>query len=352
VSGGQGYAWSSPDDGEEDWDVGTPEAVGIDRAAVERLVSAIIAGEAGAIHSLLLVRDGVLVVEEYFHGWGPDDLHRLASVTKSISSLLIGIAIDRGEIEGVDVPVLQLLPDRAEGAGAGWESIQLKHLLTMSMGLDWNDREAQQFTPPGEDRFADVLARAGALEPGTSWQYVSRNVNLLAPIILNATGMYADVFAAERLFAPLDIDAWDWEGNRYNGHPGMSGTLMMRPRDMAKIGQLVLEKGIWKGQQVVSPGWISESSRFHMIPPFADGYGYLWWLFDEPAPSGMVYANGIGSQFIAISPDLDLVLVTTGGNDYNEMMQAAIFSVVRRTLLPGIDGDRSQPSSRTGSDRP
>ena len=334
------YEWSLPNERGEGWTTGAPEDVGIETKAVEQLVRAVIAGEAGALHSLLLFRDGKLVVEEYFHGWDADDLHRLASATKSVSSLLVGIAIDRGEIEGVEAPLLELVPEWAASAGDGWEAVQLEHLLTMSMGLDWNDEQARQFTPPGEDRFADVLARDVASDPGTQWRYVSRNMNLLAPIIVHATGKYADIYAAEHLFGPLGIDIWDWEENKYEGHPGMSGTLMMRPRDMAKLGQLVLEGGFWDRQAVVSPEWIRESSQFHMNPPFADGYGYLWWLFDEPAPGGVVYANGMGSQFIAVVPDFNLVLVTTGGNDYNDVMQAAIFPLAQRTLLPGISESR------------
>jgi len=334
------YVWSPPDQGDDGWVIGAPEDVGIETAAVERLVGAISAGEAGALHSLLLVRDGKLVVEEYFHGWRADELHRLASVTKSVDSLLVGIAIDHGEIAGVDVPILELLPDRAANADSGWEAVRLEHLLTMSMGLDWSEQEAYQFTPTGEDRIADVLARNVVAEPGTEWRYVSRNTNLLSDILLQATGMHADVFAAERLFAPLGITTWDWEENKYEGHPGMSGTLMMRPRDMAKLGQLVLDEGSWQGQVVVSPEWIRESTRFHMKPPAADGYGYLWWRFDEPAPGGVVYANGMGSQFIAVVPDFNLVLVTTGGNDYADAMHAAIFPLAQRTLLPGIAESR------------
>jgi CubicO group peptidase (beta-lactamase class C family) len=336
AAGDPSYTWSPPEEREDGWVVGAPEDVGIDTAALEQFLSAVISGEAGDIHSLLLARDGKLVVEEYFHGWDADDLHRVASVTKSVDSLLVGIAIDRGEIAGVDVPILELLPDRAAGAGAGWDAVRLEHLLTMSMGLDWNDQEARQFALPEVDRIAEVLARNVVTEPGTQWRYVSRDTNLLSDIILQATGMQADVFAAEYLFSPLGITQWDWENNKYQGQPAMSGTLMMRPRDMAKLGQLVLDDGTWGDQTVLSPEWIAESSRAHMTPPDVDGYGYLWWLFDEPAPNGVVWANGMGSQFIAVVPDFDLVLVTTGGNDYNDMMHAAIFEVARRTLLPGL----------------
>ena len=328
--------WTQPAEREDGWVTGAAADVGIDPIAVEQAVAAIQAGEAGNMHSLLLVRDGTLVVEEYFHGWGADDLHGLASCTKSVSSLLVGIAIDLGYLDGVDLPLLDFFPERATGAGAGWEGIRLEHLLTMSTGLDWTDQEADQFAPPGGDRLAEVLARNVEREPGTRWRYVSRDTHLLSGVILNATEMHADVFAAEFLFAPLAITTWNWETNKYGGHPSMSGTLEMLPRDMAKLGQLVLDEGSWKGQPVVSSEWIRESARIHIVPPLSDGYGYLWWMFDEPAPGGIVYATGIGSQFIAVVPDLDLVVVTTGGNEFNSKHQA-ILEVLRRTLMPGVN---------------
>jgi hypothetical protein len=241
------YVWTRPAEREDGWKTGVPAEVGIDPAAIDGTIRAILAGESGAIHSLLVIRDGTLVVEEYFHGWKADDLHRIASCTKSVSSLLVGIAIDRGKIKGVDVPLLDFFPERRAAAGEGWGAIRLEHLLTMSMGLDWNDREAESFTPPGKDRFAEVLARDVRTKPGTNCRYVSRNTNLLAAVIRQATGSHADVFAAEHLFAPLGIESWDWENNKYEGHPGMSGTLKLRPRDMAKIGQLVLDQGSWQG---------------------------------------------------------------------------------------------------------
>jgi CubicO group peptidase (beta-lactamase class C family) len=333
--GGREYVWTRPADRDDGWKTGAPAEVDIDPAAIDRFVGAILDGEAGALHSLLMVRDGRLVVEEYFHGWEVDDLHRIASCTKSVSSLLVGIAIDQGKIDGVDVPLLDFFPERRAGAGEGWEAIRLEHLLTMSMGLDWTDREADAFTPPGKDRLAEVIRRNVRKRPGTSWRYVSRDTNLLSGVIRHATGMHADVFAAEHLFAPIGITSWDWENNKYEGHPGMSGTLKLRPRDMAKLGQLVLDHGSWNGREVVSPEWIRESTRAQFRPPPVEEYGYLWRGFDEPLPSGIDHALGIGTQVIAVVPDFRLVVVATGGNDYNDKLMA-LFAVGRQHLLPGL----------------
>jgi CubicO group peptidase (beta-lactamase class C family) len=328
------YAWVRPAERDDGWKTAVPEDAGIDPVAVERAVAAIIAGEAGWMHSLLIVRHGRLVVEEYFHGWEADELHRLASCTKSVSSLLVGIAIDRGEIEGVDVPLLDFFPARRANAGEGWDSLRLEHLLTMSMGLDWTANEADAFAPRGQDPFSDVISRNVQTEPGTQFRYVSRNTNLLSMVLLQATGSHADLFAAEHLFAPLGISSWHWENYKYQGHPAMSGTLMLRPRDMAKIGSLVLDEGSWKGQQVVSSGWLRESTSVRFNPSTDDEYGYLWWGFDEPPP-GIDFAMGKGSQFILAVPALDMVLVTTGGNDYNDK-HAAILTVLKEHLMLGL----------------
>ena len=328
------YRWAQPSDLGDGWQSATPEDVGIDRGAIETTVGAIVNGDAGWLHSLLIVRQGRLVVDQYFHGWRPEDLHRLASCTKSLSSLLVGIAIDRGELAGVDSPLLDFFPERRAAAGTGWEALRLEHLLTMSMGLDWTDAEAATFSPPDRDRFSDAIARNVSTEPGTRFRYVSRNIDLLSMVLLQATGVHADTFAATYLFAPLGIETWDWERNRYEGHPAMSGTLMLRPRDMAKLGQLLLQEGSWNDRQVVSAGWLRESTtaRFHPSP--GDEYGYLWWGFDDPPP-GVEFASGDGSQFIFVAPALDLVVVTTGANEYNDK-HSAILELIRELLAPGL----------------
>jgi len=158
---------------------------------------------------------------------------------------------------------------------------------------------------------------------------------LLSAVILQSTGKQADVFAAEQLFEPLGIKAWDWENNKYEGQPDMSGTLKLRPRDMAKLGQLILNKGSWDGEQVVPAVWIYESTRVHYYPPDVDEYGYLWWGYDQPEPEGIDFAMGIGSQYILILPGYQMVVVVTGGNEWNGK-EPAILEVGRQYLLSGM----------------
>lgn len=338
--GAPAYVYRRPRSLADGWETAMPEDVGIDAHAVTDMVGAAIAGEAGVVHSLLVVRHGKLVVEEYFHGYRREDLDPIASCTKSVASLLVGIAIDQGTIPGVDVPILDFFPELRNAAAPGWESIRLEHLLTMSMALDWTDREAESVHGSGPAFFRDVLARKPAGPPGERWRYVSANVDLLAGVLRQATGVQADAFAREQLFEPLGIRSFEWEGGRTAGYPQMDGSLMLAPRDMAKLGSLVLDGGRWNGRQIVSADWIGEATAPRIAAEDGSGaYGYLWWVGGPPAPTGetidVVWANGWGSQFILVFPTLDLVVVTTGGNQDNGK-HMAIGRVLYRTLIPSL----------------
>lgn len=324
------YVYSQPAVTGDGWATADCRDFGLAHEAAAELVNAICAGEAGVIHSLLLVMDGHLVVEEYFHGYERDDLHRLASATKSVSSLLVGIAIDQGKISGVDAPVLSFFPTSEVPADVRWRSETLHHLLSMSMGLDWGPEDNLHGTGP--EFFQQVLARKIIHEPGTRWAYHSANVNLLAGVIKGAAGRHADLFAEENLFRPLGITAYDWSFMAEDGYRLMDGSLQLRPRDMAKLGMLLRNEGNWQGRQVVSADWIQRSTSPQIATDGPEKYGYLWWLSDFPGRDGMqpvVFANGRGSQLIAWFPGLDLILVVTGGNEDNGK-QFAIAGLIGR----------------------
>jgi CubicO group peptidase (beta-lactamase class C family) len=211
----------------------------------------------------------------------------------------------------------------------------------MTMGLDWSTEEMDTVHGTGPDFFQQVLSRRVIATPGTEWNYASANVDLLAGVIFDSTGQHADAFAREALFAPLGITAYDWEYGKRNGYVLMDGSLQLRPRDLAKLGATVAAGGVWDGRQVVSKEWIDESTRTHMPTgqlPALGGYGYLWWTGEMPTSRGatpVVVANGQGSQFIMIFPDLDLVVVTTGGNDGNGR-HLAVGQLLAATLLASV----------------
>ncbi len=311
------------DDG---WEVGDLADAGLTAESLGALVAAVEAGEAGVVHSLLLIAGGKLVAEEYFHGYERSDLHRLASVTKSVSALLVGQAIDAGEIAGVEAPVLDFFPGLRKPEDARWTTETLHHLLSMSMGLAWEDGGNSHGTGPAF--FQQVLDRPVSYEPGTHWAYQSANVNLLAGVLKQATGRHADQVAQQRLFTPLGITAFDWDFLATDGYRLMDGSLRLRPRDMAKVGLLVRDEGRWQGRQIVSADWIRRMISPQIATDGPEQYGYLWWLGNVRGPGGqepVVFAHGRGSQFVVWMPRRDLIVVTTGGNEDN----GKEFSVMR-----------------------
>lgn len=334
------YAYRQPEAREDGWPIADAADVGLDPRALEATVESVLRGEAGVLHSLLVARGGRLVLEEYFHGYGPEDLHHLASCTKSVSSLLVGLAIQGGYIESVESPVWTFFPYDAETLGKGWDRLTLRDLLTMTMALDWSSEEVQNLHGTGPAMFREILSRDVAGVPGADWEYASINVNLIAGILRDATGEDAEDFAREKLFQPLGITRWDWEGMKIDGYNLMDGSLRLRPRDMARIGAMVLAGGRWQGTQIVDQAWIRASTaRILDAGTGPEGYGYLWWTMEAPGPDGSavhaVFANGWGSQFIVLFPSLDLLVVTTGGNEFNGK-HMAVAQTLGRYLLPGV----------------
>ena len=302
---------------------------GLAEEIIEQLVSAIASGEAGLIHSLLVISDGELIVEEYFNGYTESDPHRLLSVTKSISSILTGIALDQQSIDSVTVPLSVFFPEADT-------VLNLRHLLTMSMGLDWSDDEAENSHGSGDEFFSEILAREVVSEPGASFRYVNPDVNLLSGILKQSTGYYPDEFAEEFLFLPLGIDTYEWSYGECDGHRAMDGSLRLRPRDMAKIGLLILDNGVWNGERVISEEWISESTTEYLTADENLGYGYLWWIGSFPhgeEDTKVILANGWGSQFIMVIPDAGIVITVTGGNEDNGK-HWKIITLLKDILLP------------------
>lgn len=320
------YEYQVPDNLEDGWGVSSSIDQGFDPATIDELITAIVAGDFGFLHSLLIVRNGKLVLEEYFYSHDREEPHRLASATKSVTSLLIGIAIDRGLLGGPEESILDFFPDYASEAAPGWEKVNLGHILTMSAGVGWVKADLDGFYD-SEDRFATVFKQPIVGVPGERFEYVSPNMDLLAGVIKHVSGMCADEFAEKYLFGPLGIADYEWDYGRWEGHPLMDGSLALRPRDMAKIGQMVLDGGTWQDRQVISSEWIKKSTACHIDADDSENYGYLWWRGSAPLEDKLVegvFASGWGSQFIFIIPEYSLVVVTTGGNDDNSMNFAPV----------------------------
>src|SRR5436190_6062217 len=269
-----------------EWPASAPDSQGVNAQSIRDLVGRVARGEYGSVSSLLVVRHGQLIVEEYF-GWSASRAHTVQSVTKSVTSLLAGMAIDRGRLSIADRAV-EFFPDYQPIANLDERkrAVTVRDLLTMRTGLDWSEGSyagspLQQLNDCRCDWLRFVLDWPMREMPGTRWEYVSGGVILLGGIVGVASGERIDLLAAEELFAPLGIEnAW-WYSGLPNGLPHSGGGLNLRPRDMAKLGQLVLDGGRWLGTQILSETWIRESTQSRLpnvrsFGAFPDDYGYLW----------------------------------------------------------------------------
>jgi CubicO group peptidase (beta-lactamase class C family) len=300
----------------KEWPTSTPEEQGMDSGRLQQMME-YIDGEDVPMHSVLVIRHGHMVWEEYRNGYHAERSQDIQSVTKSFTSTLIGIAIRLGLIEDVQQRMVDLFPDHAmANRDARKERITLEHLLTMSEGMDWHEHDypyTDERNTLGQmwvskDAVQHVLDRPMAREPGESWAYNSGTSILLGGIIEQVTGGDVPSFAEEHLFKPIGIEGY-WWARTTGGHHLTDGGLHILPRDMARLGYLMLHQGTWDGQEIVSANWVAEASREHFQTPWGDGYGYQWWI----APSSQVYrATGHYGQMICVVPEADMVVVFTG----------------------------------------
>ncbi|MFC2145558.1 serine hydrolase domain-containing protein, partial [Actinomycetota bacterium] len=347
------------------------DSVNIDQILIEKAVTDISRGKYGEVHSMLIFKDEKLVVEEYFDGfkykwdgdnyngewvdWTRSTSHVLQSVTKSITSTCIGIAIDNGFIKSVNQSIFDYLPEYQYLNNDGKDKITIEHLLTMTSGLQWdewsapnnssdNDAIGLWFHDEGPIDF--VLERSLAYEPGTTFTYNGGGMDVLGEIIKNATKMDIDEFSAEYLFEPLGIDSFDWWNRFENGVIDTASGLKITPRDMIKIGVTFLNNGIWNGKQIISQQWVEKSAtpfagNTGIKPPGEDsgrvGYSYSWWTkqySDSGKDINVYWAGGWGGQRIMVFPELNIVVVFTGGN-WTSKVQT--FKILEKYVLPAID---------------
>jgi CubicO group peptidase (beta-lactamase class C family) len=353
-----------PEQTNDGWQTASLADVGIDARPIVEMLDSIYAGDGRGphnwppghekyenIHGVLIVKDGKLVFEEYFYGYRLDSRHNLASVTKSITSMLAGIAIDRGDVGSIEDEILPyfpefLPPDRADDQ---LESITIEDLLTMRHGWecdDW-DPDSRTYYPNGwelsqPDAVEATLDLPSVTPPGSRFSYCSASSIVLGGLIANATGTSIPDYAHEVLFSPLGIETALWSAAP-GGWTDTGGSLQMRPRDMARLGQLMLQGGNWNGIQVLPEDWVRQSVQQQVRLTFNDtwgrGYGFLWWLSETPFAGGVVgsfAASGAGGQVIVVFPDLDMVVVITGGNYQDDHGQP--FEIMDRFILPAVLG--------------
>jgi CubicO group peptidase (beta-lactamase class C family) len=359
--GQRNLACGSPTSIGDGWPTAAPESVGLDGARLCGIAARLQATNAN-VHAVVIVRRGKLVFEQYFPGydepWGMGGArhdfdattkHDMRSASKSVVSLLVGIAIDRELIKSADEPVVKFFPDYSALKTAGWDNITLRHLLTMSSGIQWDENRAWKDPQNDEphlgneaDPFRYVLSKPIAAPPDTVWNYNGGGTELLGSIIERLSGKSLDAFAREALFTPLGISDWEWMKYR-NEHTAAAAGLRLRPRDAAKIGQLVLNKGEWAGRRIVSAKWIEQSvtPRFQAIGYFGGlfYYGQQWWMgrtLSGDKDVTWVAAQGLGGQRIFIIPELDLVMVTTSGLYGSPRSGNAALDILANFIIPHV----------------
>ena len=346
------------DDG---WITASPDSVGLDGARLCGIAARLKDTEAN-VHAVVIVRHGKLVFEQYFAGYderwnvpGQYDhdattSHDMRSASKSVVSLLVGIAIDRKLIAGVEESVVKYFPEYSTLKTPGWDGITLRHLLTMSSGIKWNENLA--WNDPGNDEphlgaDADpiryILAKPIAAPPDTVWTYNGGGTELLGNIIERVSGKSLEAFAREVLFQPLGITDWEWKTYPTNGKIAAAIGVRLRPRDAAKLGQLLLNRGTWDGRQIVPAAWIAQSTapRFQAIGYFGDlfFYGYQWWLgrsLSAAKEITWIAAMGQGGQRIFVVPELDLVVMMTSGLYFSGRQGHAGIDILSNFVIPSV----------------
>ena len=358
------------------WTLSTPVDEGLSADPLHELDRRVRDGDFGYIDRVVVVRHGRLVVNErydndyreisrgrtsqigcgfdcadsswdhqfnYLHpDWHPyfqgRDVHTLQSVTKSVSATLLAVAIRRGEINGVEVPLLPFLSgydlsqvdSRLRGA-------TLEDLLTMRTGIEWHESDrpiGDSNTTIQLERSLDwvqfTLRQPMDAAPGEKWVYNSGGSQLMSAILRRVTGRTMDSYAEDHLFGPLGIQDYEWKLTPA-GLPDALGGLYMEAEELAKIGYLYLHDGVWDGDRILPEGWVKAATERQVEQP---GYGYQWW---RPDPAGVEVwaAQGFGGQFLLVLPEQDIVAVINSWNVFGER-----FANLRDTLVDALVGGK------------
>ncbi|MCX7058652.1 MAG: serine hydrolase [Proteobacteria bacterium] len=371
---------AAPSDG---WPHAQPETVGLAADALARLDDAMSDGTIPLADSLLVARCGKVVYERryahdygrlfhaeahrrgplnahltgpynyfdpawhpYFHG---TDLHSMQSVSKSVTAAIVGTAIQRGNFKAsLDTPVLKYFDTtKVRHVDAAKRRMTLRHLLTMTTGLDWNEdlpyddpKNGSSLMEAGRDWIQFVIDQPMAHEPGTTFAYSSGAAELWAHIFQLETGQDIEQYARRHLFAPLGITRYHWKRTPM-GVVDTEGGLYLSTADMAKLGELYLRDGVWKGQRVLAPGWVHDSVSPQVDATFGWKYGYQWWLLPYGTEGRLAWAaDGIGGQYVIVLPEDDLVIAVTAWHILDD--KDYIEKVLER-IRPGIQHHRCAP---------
>ena len=372
------YEYRVPEQGGDGWQVASLSDVGMSETPLVTLMNWLLNRDDHYIHALLIIKDGKLVFEEYFSGeecdlarqdvvetgelnlthmdFNRDTLHFMASATKSVTSILFGIAMDNGFIQGVNEKMFTFFADYSDLNDPQKDQITIAHMLAMATGLPWYDGRGPVYDPSNdeykmlfhEDPIRFVLEKDVLVPPGTEFEYNSGVTMLLGEIVKRTSGMSLTTFAENYLFSPLGITSYKWISHRNAADiTHASGGLYLRPRDMAKIGQLYLQEGLWNENRIVSQEWVRDSVTESSSVPEDDrdmyhayGYGYQWWLGSYSAGTINAYsARGWGGQYIVVIPEKNMVVVHTAGAYRDDTMWEVpimYYDIIQNYILPAV----------------
>lgn len=341
------------------WTIAGQADAGLDPARLCQLDAFIAQWPKANVHAVVVVRNGKLVMERYFTGederwgeklgnfsYGPEVKHDLRSISKSVTSLLIGIARSEGKFPDLGSPVFDAFPEYADLKTPEKARITFRDLLTMSAGLaweenvPWNDpRNNERELIMAADPFRYTLSQPVAFPPGTAYAYSGGGTSLLGETLIRSTGRPLRDYAREKLFQPIDAPDFEWLDAGVSGKLGAFGSLRMRPRDAAKLGRLLLTDGLWNGRQVIPAGWAAESIKPRINGEGLFFYGYQWWLgrsFRNGGELTWAAGVGLGGQRLYVVPALDLVVMVAAGH-YRDGLQGPIpFGIFNRVVLPAV----------------
>jgi CubicO group peptidase (beta-lactamase class C family) len=345
---------------DDDWAVTTPAEVGLNAVSLYELDKFLEQWPKHNIHAVVIARRGKLVLERYFSGederwvdtsvrFSPGDLHDIRSISKSVTSLLVGIARGEGKFPSLESSVIDFFPEYADLRTAENACITFQHLLTMSHGLLWDEGKLwkdpannERLMLEAKDPYRYVFEQPMALPPGVLFNYCGGATSLLAATLAKAVDRKIDDYAKEKLFEPLAISDFEWLGFTGSTEIAAFGGLRLKPRDLAKIGQLMADDGRWNGKSVLPAGWVDESARPRVNPEGYGSlyYGYQWWL-GRSLLSGhdlsWIAGFGNGGQRLFVVPELDLVLAINAAH-YESPLQGLIpIAILNRFLMPAVN---------------
>ena len=329
------------------WRSSTPEAQGMDSELLAEMLEDI-SSNGTRIHSVLVIRNGYIVTEAYFHPYTTETKIHVQSVTKSVIDILVGKAIEDGYIKSENEKLLDFYPDSSfQNESDEKNSIELEHLLSMSSGLDCQNFPWIALTmEQSQDWVQFMLDLPVVNTPGTTFGYCNGNAHLLSAIVQRSVGMSTREYANRELFEPLGIapvteaDWWSDPQQITNGGFG----LHLTPLDMAKLGMLYLHGGEWDGAQIIPSKWVAKSTTWYVEKEDGDGYGYLWTVYPH---SNHYAALGMGGQQIQIYPEQNLIVVLTASlNSYAGTPE--IDHLLNTYILPSTRSDKAVPENPTG----